>query len=359
MIEPVMITVLAATGFTGKLIAHELQRQQLPMRLAARSAEKLKALVAELGQDVPTVVADASQPETLPPVFEGTRVLINCAGPFTELGEPVVAEAVRQGVHYLDTTGEQAFIKLVFDRYGEEAKRGGIVLAPATAFEYALSDAAAAIAARELEPCEEVSVIYAVSGFGASQGTKKSMLRVITDVGYLYRDGQLVRAEPGAERRSVHLPRGKKVLAVSFPGGEVIFVPRHVQTRAVTPMMALGSGTASLLRLGLPVLRAVMATPLKTVLWRGIEAGSVSPTVAERAASRFTILCEARRGEDRRAVIGEGQDPYGLTAVVAVALAAGLWKGEPREVGAVSPAMIAGAEVIINSTRAAGVSWLY
>lgn len=359
MIKHIMITVLAATGFTGKLIAHELQRQQLPMRLAARSAEKLKALVAELGQDVPTVVADANQPETLPPVFEGTRVLINCAGPFADLGEPVVAEAVRQGVHYLDTTGEQAFIKLVFDRYGDEAQRRGIVLAPATAFEYALSDAAAAIAARELEPCEEVSIIYAISGAGASQGTKKSVLRVLTDVGYLYRNGQLVRAQAGAERRSVHLPSGKQVLAVSFPGGEVIFVPRHVRTRAVTPMMVLSRGAARWLSLGLPVLRAVMATPLKTVLWRGIEAGSVGPTVAERAANRFTLLVEARRGEDRRAVIAEGQDPYGLTAVVAVAVAASLWHGEPRATGAVSPAMIAGADVIINSTRAAGVTWLY
>lgn len=354
-----MITVLGATGFTGRLIARELQRQRLPMRLAGRSATKLKALIEELGQDIPTLVADISRPETVPPVFEGTRVLINCVGPFMDLGQPVVAEAVRQGVHYLDTTGEQAFIKLVFDRYGREAERRGIVLAPATAFEYALSDAAADLAARDLEPCEEVSILYVLSGFGASQGTKKSLLRVLAEVGYLYRDGRLVQAKPGAERRPVYLPRGQKVLAVSFPGGEVIMVPRHVQTRAVTPMIALGRGTTSLLRLGLPLLRAVMATPLNRVLWRSIDLGPTGPTLAERAASRFTLLVEARRGEDRRAVISKGTDPYGLTAVVAVAVAARLWTGEPQQVGAVSPAMVAGADVIINSTRAAGVTWLY
>jgi short subunit dehydrogenase-like uncharacterized protein len=354
-----VITVLAATGFTGRLIAHELQRQRLPMRLAARSPSKLGAMVEELGEQIPTIIADVSRPETLPPVFEGTRVLINCAGPFTDLGEPVVAEAVRQGVHYLDTTGEQAFIKLVFDKYGDAAKRREIVLAPATAFEYALGDAAAALASRDLEPCEEVAIIYAVSGFGASRGTKKSVLRAISSPGYLYQNGRLVPAGAGAERRSVHLPHGRKAQAVSFPGGEVIQVPRHVQTQAVIPMMVLGAGTATLLSLGLPLLRALMATPIKKAIFRRIEAGSIGPTLAERQATRFTLLCEARRGEDRRAVIAEGRDPYGLTAVVAVALAARLWQGSPGERGAISPAMIAGPDAIVESTRAADVTWLY
>jgi short subunit dehydrogenase-like uncharacterized protein len=353
-----MITVLAATGFTGKLIARELKRRNLPMRLAARSAEKLSALAAGLGQDIQTVVADVRRPETLSTVLEGTRVLINCAGPFTDLGEPVVAAAARHGVHYLDTTGEQAFIKMVFDRFDEEAKRKGIALAPASAFEYALADAAAHLAAQPMEPCEEVSIVYAVSGFGASQGTKKSVLRAVCGEGYLYKDGQLIPARAGAERRTVHLPNGRKVLAVSFPGGEVFQVPKHVKTRAVVPLMAFDAGMAALAGLGLPLLRAVMATPIQHIIFRSIESSAEGPTDAERENSRFTLLCEARRGEDRHAVVVEGRDPYGLTAIIAVALASHLLKEEPREVGAVSPAMIAGPALIVERARAAGVTWL-
>jgi short subunit dehydrogenase-like uncharacterized protein len=354
-----MITVLAATGFTGRLIAQELQRQKLPTRLAARSAEKLRALVQALGSDVPTIVADVTNPASLPPVFEETRVVINCAGPFTDLGEPVVAEAVRRGVHYLDTTGEQPFIKLVFDRYGQEAKRKGLVLAPATAFEYALSDAAAALAAKDIQPCDEITVTYALSGFGTSRGTKKSILKALTHTGYLYRDDRLVAASPGAERRTVKLPSGKTVTAVSFPGGEVIQVPAHVQTRAVTPLMAMNPKTVRRLGFGLPLLRVVMASPMRHLVLRQIEGGSFGPTPEERAANRFTLVCEARRDQDRRAVIVEGRDGYGLTAVVAVAVAAYLLKGEPRATGAVAPSMIAGPELIVEATRAAGVSWLY
>ncbi|MCS6803574.1 MAG: saccharopine dehydrogenase NADP-binding domain-containing protein [Acidobacteriota bacterium] len=353
-----MITVLAATGFTGQLVAREVKRLGLPLRLAGRSAEKLSRFAAELGHGVETVVADVKQPETLLPIFEGTGVLINCAGPFTELGEPVVAAAVHHGVHYLDTTGEQAFIKLVFERYSELAKQKGIVVAPATAFEYALSDAAAALAARELEPCDEISIVYAVSGFGASRGTKKSVLRVLTDQGYLYQNGELVPTAPGREQRTVHLPSGRKLTAVSFPGGEAILVPRHVRTQAVIPMMALEATTTALLGIGLPLLRAAMKTPMQRWLLGRIEAGAVGPTDEERKNSRFTVVCEASRGEDRHAVIVQGRDPYGLTATIAVAAASHLLRHGAAETGALSPAMIAGPELIVESTRAAGVTWL-
>lgn len=353
-----MITVLAATGFTGQLVAREVKRLGLPLRLAARSAEKLNRLAAELGPDVETVVADVKQPETLSAIFQGTRVLINCAGPFTELGEPVVAAAVQAGVHYLDTTGEQAFIKLVFDRYGDVAKQRGIVVAPAAAFEYALSDAAATLASRELEPCDEISIVYAVSGFGATRGTKKSVLRVLTDQGYLYRDGRLIPAAPARERRSVHLPSGKRLTAVSFPGGEVIQVPRHVRTRAVVPLMAFDTATAAVLGIGLPLVCAAMKTPIRHWLLGRIEAGAAGPTDDERKGSRFTLMCEASRGEDRHAVVVQGRDPYGLTATIAVAIASHLLEHGAAQAGALSPAMIAGPELIVESTRAAGVTWL-
>jgi short subunit dehydrogenase-like uncharacterized protein len=157
----------------------------------------------------------------------------------------------------------------------------------------------------------------------------------------------------------VKLPSGKTVMAVSFPGGEVIQVPAHVQTRAVIPLMTVGGGMATLLSLSLPLLRVVMASPIRNLVLRQIEAASFGPTPEERAASRFTIVCEARHDQDRRVVIAEGRDPYGLTAVVAVALASYLLTKEARETGAVAPSMIAGPELIVEATRTAGVSWLY
>ena len=38
--------------------------------------------------------------------------MIDCAGPFSLYGEPVLAAAVETETHYLDTTGEQPYMKL-------------------------------------------------------------------------------------------------------------------------------------------------------------------------------------------------------------------------------------------------------
>ncbi len=51
-------------------------------------------------------------------LLEPCAAVIACAGPFCDHGEPIVAAAAETGTNYIDTTGEQPFIGLVFDRYG-------------------------------------------------------------------------------------------------------------------------------------------------------------------------------------------------------------------------------------------------
>jgi short subunit dehydrogenase-like uncharacterized protein len=352
-----MITLLAATGFTGQLIARELHRLVLPMRLAARSEAKLRELAAQVGNP-PIVIADLTRPETLGAAFDDTKVLITCAGPFTEMGEPVVAEAARRGVHYLDTTGEQHFIKLVFDRYSQTASEHGAALVPGAAFEYALGDAAAVLAARDPGPCDEITIIYDVEGFGTSRGTKKSILHAISDPGFLYRDGKLVPARSGEVRRKVQLPGGRQLTVSSFAGGEVIQVPAHVQTRAVITLMGMGELAPVFLPLGTAVLAALMNSPFGGVIKRQIDSSSFGPTPEDRARTLFTILCEARRDGDSRTVTVQGKDPYGLTAAVIVALAKHLLEKGTENVGAISPAMVAGEQLIVSTTEESGVSWI-
>lgn len=349
-----MITLLAATGYTGQLTARELYRCRLPFRLVGRDQEKLRQLAAQVGNP-PVLVADVRRPETLAPAFSETKVLITCAGPFTEMGEPVVAEAARRGVHYLDTTGEQSFIKLVFDRYSQEAAQQGAALVPAAAFEYALADAAATMAARSLQPCDEITITYALEGFGTSRGTKKSILHAISEPGYLFRDGRLVRIRPGEIQRRVTLPDGRQLQASAFAGGEVIQIPAHVETRAVTTLMAMDGMSGLFVTMGLGLVSMVMHSPFSGLLKRGIDSGSFGPAPQERAQTRFNIVCAARRNQEQHKVIVQGCDPYGLTATIIVALAKHLLEKGTENVGAISPAMVAGEQLIVSATEESGV----
>jgi len=74
--------------------------------------------------------------ETSSSTSSSTAAVIACAGPFTLHGEPVLAAAAETGTHYLDTTGEQPFMKMVFDRYGATAAGNGAALMTGMGFDY-------------------------------------------------------------------------------------------------------------------------------------------------------------------------------------------------------------------------------
>ena len=99
-------------------------------------------------------VASVDDGPSLRALVDGADVLINCAGPFTYAGEPVVRAAIDAGVHYVDSTGEQSFMRMVFDRYGPDAERRGLALVPACGFDYVPGDCIARLVARGHEPLE-------------------------------------------------------------------------------------------------------------------------------------------------------------------------------------------------------------
>ena len=118
------ITVYGATGYTGKLVAAELASREVPFIVAGRNREKLEALADRLdgpgGKPESHAVA-TTDPRGLKELFARSGAVIACAGPFSLHGEPVLAAAVEAGTHYLDTTGEQPFVRLAFDTYRPKA----------------------------------------------------------------------------------------------------------------------------------------------------------------------------------------------------------------------------------------------
>ena len=83
------IAVLGATGFTGRLIAHDLAKQDVLLILAARNAGKLQALAKEVAA-AETMVVDVRDAAALDALAQRAQVVINCVGPFVDYGEPVV-----------------------------------------------------------------------------------------------------------------------------------------------------------------------------------------------------------------------------------------------------------------------------
>jgi short subunit dehydrogenase-like uncharacterized protein len=75
--------------------------------------------------------ADITDEESLLELARSCRVLINCAGPFRFLGEPVVKACVAAGTHFIDSSGEPAYIEGMELRYFAEAEARGVLVVSA------------------------------------------------------------------------------------------------------------------------------------------------------------------------------------------------------------------------------------
>jgi len=163
------IAVYGATGFTGGLIARELQQAGAEFLVSGRNRVKLEALSEQLG-GVPFRAIAVDDAVGLREMLEGCSVVVACAGPFTLHGEGLVAAAADTGTHYLDTTGEQPFIRMVFEKYGERAAETGAALVSGMGFDYLPGDMLATLMAEGMGPLEEIVVAYHVDGFAPTHG---------------------------------------------------------------------------------------------------------------------------------------------------------------------------------------------
>ena len=234
IVRPVTIVLYGATGYTGRLVTDELARRGLDHVLSGRDPEKLARL-----EGAPTRAACRSTTtRALRDLLEGAAVVINCAGPFTLAGDALVRAAIATGTHYVDSTGEQTFIRMVFDRHGGAAERAGVALVPALGFDYALGDCIARLAAAGLEPLDELVLAYAVEGFGMTRGTLRSGLEMMKGGDVVYEDEQWRRAPGGVFKASFDFPEpiGRQPMS-RYPSGEVITVPHHTRTRKVTSLL--------------------------------------------------------------------------------------------------------------------------
>jgi len=144
------VVVYGASGYTGMLIMDWLIDQNIPFTAVARSAKRTQEMMAQrvvrLESATYEILEATHDVDTLAAAFKGARVVCNTVGPFVNFGPAAVEAALRAGCHYLDTTGEQGYMRTVRDRFGELYRQAGLLLSPSLAYMYTFSEIAAELA---------------------------------------------------------------------------------------------------------------------------------------------------------------------------------------------------------------------
>lgn len=316
------VVVLGARGHTGRLVVPALEARGVDVAAHGRKVD----------------VKDASA------VREAVRradVVVNLAGPFLATGAVPIEACLRHGVPYVDTTGEQAFMRLVQRRYHDRAVAAGTPVVNALAYEYALADLA--VAAFWPEGGDALHVLYRSRGTRGSRGTKKSVVRVMASRALGFEAGRLARVPMAAHTRRFATAEGPRD-AASFPGGEALQVPRHAPFRTVRSYVPARPGRALATRAAAPVARLLLRGPVLRGVERLIDRRHVAP---QNEGARAEVLLEAE-GPTRRMTLHVG-DPYTVTAELVA-------EGAMRLAGSSRGGVLAPAEALDASMMLATLS---
>ncbi|GAA2501134.1 hypothetical protein [Winogradskya humida] len=283
------IAVYGAAGYQGRLVLAELAR---------------RAITA-----VPLGRADAAATDhaALTEAFTGSDGVVNCAGPFLISGLGPLRAALDAGIPYVDTAGEQAYLR---DTY---ALSGMGPAVPAATDAGVPTDLLAHLIADRWGPLADIAVTHdIVGGGGASRGSLRSLAGI--------------RWRPRAEGDT------------GFPLTEVLTIPRHVQVGRVEGFVSTA-------------LAAGFGTPLAAGLIESLPEG---PGEEDRRLQRFRYVVDARTLDNREVQgVVEGRDTYGTTAVIAVETLLRLTATE--RTGVAAPGEVLDAAEFLGALRAYGI----
>ncbi|WP_324731198.1 saccharopine dehydrogenase family protein [Pseudomonas paeninsulae] len=144
------VVVYGASGYTGMLTMDWLIDQNIPFTCVARNAKRTQEMMAQrvvrLESAKYEIIEAEHNVEALIKAFTGAKVVCNTVGPFVHFGAIAVEAALKAGCHYLDTTGEQGYMLDMRDKFGEDYRQAGLLLAPSTSYMYTFAEIAAELA---------------------------------------------------------------------------------------------------------------------------------------------------------------------------------------------------------------------
>ncbi|MDZ7577609.1 MAG: saccharopine dehydrogenase NADP-binding domain-containing protein [Candidatus Nanopelagicales bacterium] len=374
--SPGRVVLFGATGYTGRITARTLVSSGTAPVLVGRSRSSLDALASELdalapgGRPPKYELADASDPGSVRVLLHSPDdVLISTVGPFTQHGGAAVEAAVNAGAAYVDSTGEPAFIKRIFEDYGPRAESTGARLLTACGYDYVPGNLAAGILLDRLdergETATRVDVGYFISGpFAPSGGTLASAAGILLEPSFALVDGKVVPQRSSANVRSFQVGDQRRD-GVSIGGTEHYALPRlapklldvnvHLGWTGRWSKAASAAGALASNALQVPGMASAMGAVVRTALGGSSAKG---PSPEQRSSARSITIAEAFSSDGTRlaSVRVEGPNPYDLTGQLLAWAARMLSRRAEQRLGALGPIDAFGLNALVSGCMALGLA---
>lgn len=313
-----------ANGYTGELIARQAAAAGLRPILAGRSHAKVAALARELGLEHRVFGLDEAA--AVDRGLAGAALVVHAAGPFSQTSPPMLAGCLRQGVHYLDITGEITVFEACRAQDGAARERGIVVL-PGVGFDVVPSDCLAKALAEALPEATRLELAILTRG-EISRGTAKTMVEGLGKGSTVRRAGRLEEIAAGSLVREVPFSGGAR-LAVAIPWGDLSTAYASTKIPDIVTYMSFPRKQIRAMRLLGPLAPLLRRRAVVRLLQKLIERRLTGPSehVREAGSAEVWGRVEAAFGN---AVEGRAQTPegYTFTAIAALASAKRVLAGE-------------------------------
>ncbi|GAC1382883.1 MAG: saccharopine dehydrogenase NADP-binding domain-containing protein [Marmoricola sp.] len=378
------IVLFGATGFTGELTARHLA-SRIPIdarwALAGRNLAKLEAVRDRLAadfpelKDLPLLVADSGDAESLRAVAEATSVVITTVGPYLLYGEGLVRACAEAGTDYVDLTGEPEFVDRMYVAYHETAVASGARLVHSCGFDSIPHDLGVLFTVRQLPTGVPLRVRgVARSNAAFSGGTFHSAMEAMSR-------GPQMRSAMVARRRVEPKPSGRRSKAITGkPTRDSELGYWLLPLPTIDPLVVARSGAAldeygpdfgyshyagtKTLRFALGGAAGVSALtlaaqikPVREALKKRVPAGE-GPSESRRAKSWFTVDFIGEGGGKQVHTRVSGGDPgYSDTAKMLAESAMSLaFDDNPKTSGQVTTAVAMG-DALLGRLQDVGIAF--
>lgn len=357
------VVVYGASGYTGRLVIEYLREYSIPFVAAGRSAarieEALKAIPGIENADYQVIEVEHSV-AALTKLFKGRKVICNTVGPFARFGEATIEASLAAGCHYLDTTGEQAWMLGMQDKFHDRFEAAGLVCSPATAYMFTVSDIAARVC---LETPGVDSLDVRVFTYGTpTVGSTQSVFDMCRNPSYRLENHKLVPYEETFERHQLALPvTGDIVMGNQWGGGShVVYFRNDRRVRNCNMVLAMGNqkiwkGCEELSRAYKVQLQWLSDEQLFPILDHlAGQMQSTMPPRENRHQNRFVDWCFGRGNNVAVSCHITGNNAYQITGLLQAYAAMRLLDDTPAKAGFRSINEVLGHREILGALQGYG-----
>jgi short subunit dehydrogenase-like uncharacterized protein len=244
------VILYGATGFVGRQATRYLALHAPPnirWAISGRSRTRLEALNA----GVPILCVDSTDFLQAEALTRRTRVLLSTAGPFALYSDRLVEACVKNLTHYVDITGELAWVQSLIERFHERAERDGTRIIPFCGFGSVPADLGVAMLTHLLGPqIAEVRAYFELRNGPPNSGSIASVCHMYDSGDDALLEPAGATAEPGAGGWVVSMPSSLidsrvVVRSASLTGVRFAFHEFLLFRGLLAPFWAHGAGAAT------------------------------------------------------------------------------------------------------------------